>query len=546
MKKLIQQPFLQLMIIVVLAGVLRLWNLGIVPPSPNWDEVALGYNAYSILTTGKDEYGTPFPLSLRSYDDYKPPLYMYLTVPSVWVFGLSVWSVRLPAVLMGILAVMGTYWLVKELLLYSGGLQKNTAIPLLSSLLLAISPWHLQFSRMAFEAGVGVTLIIWAVTFFLLGLRKGKYLKVSAILFGLSLYAYHSLRIFAPLLVILLGISFFPLLNKSRKSIFIAVICGIVTIAPLIPVFTDASTLTRLRGTSALADQTRLLERSVIKLERDKQTGNALGLLFDNRRVVFMQTLLSGYLSHYSLVWLFLSGDNARHHAPGMGLLYLLELPFLFIGLYNLVKYGKKMAWIIIGWMLIAPIAASPTTELPHAIRTLVFLPTFQIVIAIGIWTFGQYLFRLRPFLAKSILAICIIIALSNFSYYIVMYHVHQNREFSRFWQYGYKQAVEYAQNHYEEYEKIVVSTKLEQPHMFFLFYLAYDPHTYLQEGGTSSGGFAEVKNKFGKYEFRPINWNEETRDGTILYIASPTELPNANLKKISYLNGEDAIFISR
>src|SRR5260221_10639040 len=91
-----------LLLIIFIAACLRFWQLGQVPTGPNWDEAALGYNAYSVLKTGKDEYGTFLPLSLRSYDDYKPPLYMYLTVPSVAMFGLNLWSTRLPSVIAGL------------------------------------------------------------------------------------------------------------------------------------------------------------------------------------------------------------------------------------------------------------------------------------------------------------------------------------------------------------------------------------------------------------------------------------------------------------
>ena len=75
--------------IVLLAIFLRFYQLGKNPPHLNWDEAALGYNAYSLLSTGRDEYGKSFPLSFRSFDDYKPPLYVYLTIPSVAVFGLN-------------------------------------------------------------------------------------------------------------------------------------------------------------------------------------------------------------------------------------------------------------------------------------------------------------------------------------------------------------------------------------------------------------------------------------------------------------------------
>ena len=107
-----------LLIITIIAVLLRFWQLGQVPPSPDWDEAALGYNAYSILETGRDEYGTLLPVILRSFDDYKPGLYGYLTVPSIWLFDLNVWAVRLPSALIGSLTVVMSYFLVIELFLF--------------------------------------------------------------------------------------------------------------------------------------------------------------------------------------------------------------------------------------------------------------------------------------------------------------------------------------------------------------------------------------------------------------------------------------------
>src|SRR5579883_2284770 len=140
--------WLLLGVIVVLALALRIWQLGIVPPSPDWDEVALGYNAYSILHTGRDEYGALLPVVMRSFDDYKPALYSYLAIPSIAVFGLTVWATRFPSVVFGVLTVFATYFLVEELF-------KKKTVSLVSSFLLAISPWHTQFSRIAFESNVG-------------------------------------------------------------------------------------------------------------------------------------------------------------------------------------------------------------------------------------------------------------------------------------------------------------------------------------------------------------------------------------------------------
>src|SRR3990167_8742234 len=73
--------------ILVLAGFLRMYRLGDIPNGLYQDETAIGYNAYSILQTGKDEYGKTFPLYFQSFGDWKLPVYIYVTVPSVAFFG---------------------------------------------------------------------------------------------------------------------------------------------------------------------------------------------------------------------------------------------------------------------------------------------------------------------------------------------------------------------------------------------------------------------------------------------------------------------------
>ncbi len=534
-----------LFLILCAAVALRFYQLGSVPASPDWDEVALGYNAYSILKTGRDEYGTFLPLSIRSYDDYKPPLYTYLTVPSVALFGLSAWSTRLPSAVMGVLAVVGVFVLAKELLRDL----KNDYIPLFSSFLLAISPWHIQFSRIAFEANVGVTINIWAVAAFLAGLRKRAFLLVAALLFALGMYAYHSERIFLPLLLCLLvAIYRKPLFREQNKNYIIgACILGALVIMPLVPVLFNRTAMLRLRGTSVFTDQTALLSRDVKKLENDMNVGDKVGALLDNRRIVWIKTVIAGYLSHYSFRWLFLTGDNNRHHAPDMGLLYLWELPFLLFGIYKTLKdmQGPVRA-VLIGWFLLSPVAASPTTGLPHAVRTLVFLPTFQIFTAIGIVTLvtgvkSHAAGAKRMFF--SVLGIVVVFfAVFNFLYYLNLYFVHMNPEYSEYWQYGYKEAVALTEQQKAKYQKVVVSTALEQSYMFFLFYTKYDPKTYLAQGGTKSGSFAEGDNGFDKYIFRPINWPKERRDKSILYVGAPNDLPHGNIANIMFLNGKPAM----
>ena len=538
-----------LIVIILLAGFLRLWQLGVVPVSPDWDEAALGYNAYSILHTGRDEYGTFLPRALRSFDDYKPPLYTYLVIPSIALFGLEVWAVRLPSAIMGTLAVIGVYFLLLEIFEKD---KRARTYALLVTLLLAISPWHLQFSRIAFEANSGLTLNIWGLLALLRGRRSTIWMCVSAHVFGLALYAYHSERVFVPLLLLAASICWRKEIFRNAKSLWLPIIIGCITVLPLLPVVLDKTSLTRLQGTSSLADQTGLLMRSVGKLTDDAASSDKVGALFDNRRIVYAQKIIEGYISHFSIRWLFVLGDNDRHHAPDNGLLYLWELPFIVWGMFVLYKRRDAVSAFLFAWFFIAPIAASPTSETPHAIRTLVFLPTFQIFTAFGLVALLDWVKTMRKKTGKvfklciSVLCSAVVMGiLVNIFYYFHMYYAHMNREYSRFWQYGYEQAVIYTQAHKDKYKKIIVSTKLEQPHMFFLFYTKYDPATYLRNGGTATGGFAEIRNAFDVYHFRPIDWEKEVHDGATLYIGTPKEIPTGSKQSIYYLNGEEAMRIA-
>jgi 4-amino-4-deoxy-L-arabinose transferase-like glycosyltransferase len=533
--------FILFAIIAVAAG-LRFYRLGNVPASPDWDETALGYNAYSILKTGRDEYGTFLPLTFRSFDDYKPPLYVYLTVGSVALFGLSVWSTRLPSVIFGIIAVIGVYFLVKEL---SSGAKDSEILSLLSSFLLAISPWHVVFSRIAFEANIGLTVCIWAVVCFINGLRKPNFLPVCAFLFSLGMYTYHSERVFLPLLLLVLIISNWNrlTLQYNKKQLALAATIGILLILPLIPVIFNKTAMLRLKATSVFTDKTAMLARDIRYLEDDQKRNDIIGKILDNRRIVFVKTVISGYLSHYSLRWLYLTGDNPRHHAPDVGLLYFWELPFMLYGIIVVLKnFRSSQKNMLIGWFLIAPIAASPTTGVPHAVRTLVFLPTFQIFTAVGIVSLLNTISGLKRYSRYGLTIFILGCAVFNIAYFMDLYFIHTNPEYSEYWQYGYKEAVAFTERVKSKYEKIVVSTALDQSYMFFLFYTKYDPVKYLAVGGTRSGSFEEIRNTFDKYEFRKIIWSKEKRDGSILYVGSPAEMPHGNVLNITFLNGKPAM----
>ena len=155
-----------LLLIVFLAVGVRFWKLGDYP-ALNADEASIGYDAYSLLTTGKDQHGNSWPVSFQSFNDYKPGLYIYLAVPSVALFGLNEWSVRVPGALAGVGTVLILYLLVIELGRYHSPTTSHKLLATTAMFLLAISPWHIHFSRGGWEVNVATFFIVLGIFFFL-------------------------------------------------------------------------------------------------------------------------------------------------------------------------------------------------------------------------------------------------------------------------------------------------------------------------------------------------------------------------------------------
>lgn len=545
-----------LFVIIFVASVLRLWQLGSIPPSPDWDEAALGYNAYSILQTGRDEYGEFLPVVLRSFDDYKPALYTYLIIPLIPILDLSLLAVRLPSAIAGIFAVLLTYLLVKELFKINTKSQEKakkwkienikSKIPIITTILLAISPWHIQFSRVAFESNLGLTLNIAVVYFFIKGLRSHLFLSISALCAGLSIYAYQSEKIFIPLLLLLLvAVYHRQLLEIPKKKIVMALAVFAIVVAPMAHfIITEDDALKRAQATSIFTNNQELLKPSVERLIGAKENDDLVGIVLNNRRVIYAQTMIKNYLHHYNPVWLFFTGDSQRHHAPDMALLYLWELPFLIIGIVVCIfspwfRKFKKTRLLLLGWFLIAPLPAVIATDAPHAVRTLNFLPTHQIFTAIGLVSVYLFVRQYKTF-RKILYSLFLILTSLNILYYLNQYFLVQNRAYSEHWQYGYEETVEYVKSVQSEYDKIIVSNvvPLDQSYIFFLYHMKYPPAKYQLE--------SDEKHSFENFEFRKIEWEDDSELENTLLVGSPSEFPEIVKadKAVKYLNGEDAILI--
>src|SRR3989344_3941291 len=292
-------------LIFLLTVILRFYSLGINPPSLDWDEVSLGYNAYSLLKTGRDEYGISWPLSIKSFNDHKPPLYTYLTIVPVAFFGLNDFSVRAVSAFFGVLTVTIVYFLGKEIFP-----ARKIKLSLALMLFLAISPWHLQFSRIAFEANLALFFVVSGVWLWLKAAGRFFFQSLSALSFALSMYAYHSPRLIIPLLI--LGLLFIDR-QKIRRNVRPAIIFFVIFILSILPIARQLKQSTSARFSSvSVINPDEKLKKSIAAIDDDISRGFGWGKYFHNRRIVYLREIAAGYLDHFNFDFLFLTGEDRK------------------------------------------------------------------------------------------------------------------------------------------------------------------------------------------------------------------------------------------
>jgi len=523
-----------LLAILILAFVLRVPFLDKFPAGLNADEAAIGYNAYSLIKTGHDEHGVAWPLVFRSFDDYKPAVYFYLVLPFVYFMGLSVWAVRLPGALLSVLSIYYVYLLTNKLFpsvsfrAKRSEVEESFNIGHLAALMIAVSPWHLHFSRGGWEANTASVFMLIGLYFLIKSLLDTRYFLLTTVLFVLALYTYHSLRVVIPLVSICFLVINFQKIKDvlsqptQIKPISIALILGALALLPLALQFTSDEGRSRFTGVSIFADEGPLWE--ALELRRE-DGGTLLARVLHNRYFTYSYRFAKNYLSHLSPRFLFITGDEiARSKVPGMGQTYLLALPFFIWGLLLLLGRMKAPDKLVLGWLFIAPIAAALTFQSPHALRSQNMVYPLTIITAIGLYEFIILISKIKiNFILYTFYFLLTTISGYEVARYLHQYYLHYPKELAYAWQYGFDQIAEYVNRHENEYDKIIISDRYDQPYILMAFFLKYPPEKIQREAvlePRDKFGFSTVR-KFGKYEFRRIDYGQDEKIPHALVIAA-------------------------
>jgi 4-amino-4-deoxy-L-arabinose transferase-like glycosyltransferase len=526
-----------LLAIVVLGAILRFFRLGVNPPGLYWDEVSLGWNAYSVLKTGMDEHGRFLPIdTFFAFGDYKPPLYIYAVVPSVWLFGLNEFAVRFPSALAGTGLIVVTYFLVKILLRSDLGVRQGRTfsdrIALVSAFLVAISPWSITLSRVGFESNLAVLLNALGVLFFLYAVyRSARWLPVSVLSFALAAYTFNANRVLSPLFLVAFSLVYYKKVVKEWKWWLAGGVLAAVLALPTVPHLRSSEGKLRWNEVNIFSDLGPILTVN----ERRERAGNTLlARVWHHRYWEYGKLFLSHYLDHFDLRYLFVDGDpNPRISVGGVGQLYLIELPFLAMGIVILIsqirpigqirQIGAREKALLFLWALLAAVPAGMARETPHALRSASTLPVPQIIVAMGGVWFISRIRQIRLIWLIWLIGLIMILSLVHFQF---IYWRYYPKEWAGVWLTAYKPLVQYIKQEEKNFKTIYVTPDLGRPYIYFLFYGDYSPENYIQEakaGGRTGDafGFFNVQS-FGKYRFYVPDLNTISDSALVVTRADP------------------------
>ncbi len=349
---------------------LRFYQLDKIPPGIFLDEASEGYNAFSILHTGKDRYGQSLPILFRSYWSFQTPLYTYLTVIPVYFFGNSIFSVHFISAVSGVILAVTTF-----ILLVGFETRKKINLSVVATILVAISPWAVFFSRFGTEASLGVALFAFSFLLFFLSLRKAWLFPLAVFILGLSTHAYYSERLISPLFLIGFILLFRKILFSKKKILILGIILFGFTQIPHLMIINSGAFVRRLTQVDYFNNQF------------FQNNSGSLHYFPFGRQLFIIREFVSQYLAYFSPKNLFFVPDSQQLRSmPDLSVFYSwMIIPFIF-GLKSLVvNRSLPLVKMIILLIILSPIPASLTKDPFSTIRIFVFLWGITITIAFGV-----------------------------------------------------------------------------------------------------------------------------------------------------------------
>ncbi|MDD5111073.1 MAG: glycosyltransferase family 39 protein [Candidatus Altiarchaeota archaeon] len=388
-----RQTFCMLSCILLLAGFFRLYKLGEIPPGLFYDEAFFGNLGYCLLTTGKDLNGALLPLVSYSHLAFVLPLQMYPVAGSVFLFGPNEFAVRIIPAAVGILIVLSTFFLARLLF-------NNNIIGLISSLLVAVSPWHIVYSRIGFVHTFQPTLFLMlSMCLFLKGLQGSpRYLVYSGFAAGMGFFSYFLAHLFVPFFIFGFHYLVYSRVKKLNYTKHYRLF-----ISAIIMMFLLSLLITKISG---------------IDLERipGPPTSESISDLARNiRGLAYTIFIPSGNLE-------MLPQSNVSYTY------YYVYIPLSLAGILLLLKDRRMESTLILYWLILSLVLSALVSDTSHGALRRFYTsagPVLDIIAAYGIYRILLYYRSRRKILLFLSALITISLALGACQFY-ASYFIYQ------------------------------------------------------------------------------------------------------------------------
>jgi len=482
-----------------------------VPVCTNADEAAFGYNAYSLLTTGKDEYGTEMPLRLKSFGDNKLPLYSYLSVPFIALFGLDQMGIKGLNILGSVLLPLLIYFLTKELF-------GRKSYGLVAALLTATSLSTHITARQAHESLLSLNLSLSMFLFYLRSKRTHRWQDRVMFLLstGFSLFSYHPARLLVFFQGLLIGVDFFRMSKTTRKTF--GLLAGMF--AAIVILFLASDLVYNPSRVSNLL----FVNSPGFALRINELRGEGANRLFYNKLTLGAVDLTYQNLAYFSPQFLLARGDeNYRFGFPGMSLITLVEYALIFIGLYYLFRNKHPQRFALVAALLISPLTGSLSWAGISLTRVMF---EFALIFIVASYGFIELLrdvpARWKVTTVAALVTLQLVGLFISWNFYLN--HYPKRAIVIRSQECGYKELATYIKQNYDRFDHFYITKEHGQPYMHLLYQLRFPPDKYQSQSKLSSPdkyGFGQVE-KFDKFIFHVPN---ELNEKKVVYIGYPWEI---------------------
>lgn len=460
--------FLILAGILLLAAVARLAFLNLIPSGFNWDETAYAYSAWNIWKTGADEWGAKWPIFLKSFGEYKPALLAYLEIPFLLTIGTNRVAARTTTGLLGVISIAAAYFFLKK--------QKiSTKESLIAILFLAVTPWHIHYSRAAMDPIVGFSLMM--LGFWGLAGQSWRSRTLGLLGLLLSMYTYNAQRVFVPLALVLFMFVYHQSWWKKTRwwTLLASWLIGSASLAAF-TIFSPANG--RLQDLSLLNKQ-EIHDQVLDHIFRSHVVGLGNYRFFNNKGILSFYKLAKSYSSHFDPnFYFFQNNPSPRHAFSKHGNLLLFTAPWLIMGLIQMTK-GRKQDWFWLGWLLLSPLPATFAKESPHSGRILMMVMGWAYVYAQGvIWSAAHFKQQWKQIV---ITAISVAALLFNFAYYWYQLYLFFPEESYHSWQGDLVAPSRLAYENMENYKQVYLTSVETRPQIFIAWEKLLPAENYQQ-----------------------------------------------------------------